>query len=830
MGLGKTIEALALIIAHRAPDAEPKTTLIVAPLALLKQWDREIADKIRPAYKLSTFLYHGRLKKTRKASQLSKFDIVITTYETVAWEYKNFLENRRRITSQLFGPGNKFHRIILDEAHKIKNRAAVCSTAVAELDAKYRLCMTGTVFMNRTAEIFALIRFLRIKPYDDWMRFNEDIERPLRHWVEDEQAEGMRKLQVLFRSITLRRTKDSQLDGKPIITLPELTITSELAVFNDDERAYYDALERKQQIRFNKYLKQGSLSKVYTFILVLLLRLRQACCHPFLIKDHGIPDEAQLDGKQMVQLAMKLDRGIVDRILKKTRFQCPICDDTAEIPMIIYPCGHDICSTCFSSMMQVVLDTKNNADQRQLFGAAEDEMEATCPHGDCGTEIHPKKVICHNFFLDAHSSEGGSQNDLDNGGMEDDEDCCSDEDTREDTDDDEGSLRNFIAPDGDESGDGMGDDGVDDEECGSRPNCTSPAVVWISSDDDEGDDAGRTSKHKGTLAGNGTDASRSAVDEMWDDIFARHREPKETQKNLDSDSDDSLVSIIDLTTVPELEKAQGSEDVDIFQRAAMKRKRSVSSKTLSTPKKRVNIEDKDAGTRTANKADRKPKKVEKKAKHKELTMGQLRKAASGSKAARAKYLERLRKDFESSAKIDVTLDLLRSIRADKPGEKTLVFSLWTSFLDLLEIPLRDAGFRYLRYDGGMTFDERDESVRRFSAEGRGSGPGTGGVDVLLVSLMAGNAGLNLTAASQVVVLEPFWNPFVEDQAVDRTHRIGQRRRVEVHRVLVGGTVEDRILELQEKKRRLVGAALSEEGAIGAGRLSIGELKGLFGLR
>ena len=96
--------------------------------------------------------------------------------------------------------------------------------------------------------------------------------------------------------------------------------------------------------------------------------------------------------------------------------------------------------------------------------------------------------------------------------------------------------------------------------------------------------------------------------------------------------------------------------------------------------------------------------------------------------------------------------------------------------------------------------------------------------------MAGNAGLNLTAATNVIILEPFWNPFVEDQAIDRAHRIGQKHPVTVHRVLIAGTVEDRIQELQEKKRRLVNAALDEEGAQSTGRLSVSELRGLFGIR
>jgi len=111
---------------------------------------------------------------------------------------------------------------------------------------------------------------------------------------------------------------------------------------------------------------------------------------------------------------------------------------------------------------------------------------------------------------------------------------------------------------------------------------------------------------------------------------------------------------------------------------------------------------------------------------------------------------------------------------------------------------------------------------------------------MLVSLKAGNAGLNLTAASQVIILDPHWNPFVEMQAADRAYRIGQMREVEVHRVLIDGegldakedgtaTVEDRILALQEKKRQLVENALDENAGNSVARLGVRELGYLFGV-
>lgn len=902
MGLGKTIEALALILAHRAPESDPKTTLIIAPLALLKQWDREIASKVKPAHKLSTFIYHGREKTTRRATRLFEYDIVITTYETVSSEYAKFAYEHKR-DSRLFGDTRMFHRIILDEAHKIKNRRAQCSIAVAQLNAKYRLCMTGTPFMNNTAEIYSLIRFLHIKPYDYWPRFSEDIASPLRGWNEDEHAAAMRKLQALFRSITLRRTKDSYLDGQPIIKLPELSTAPTAAVFNEDQQAFYDALEHKQQIRLNKYIKDGNLSKVYTFILVLLLRLRQACCHPFLIKNHGIPDEAQLDGKQMMQLAMRLQQGVVDRTLSKSAFQCPLCDESAETPIIIYPCGHDICSGCFSSMMQVALEARKNGGQSHLFVSGEADMDTVCPHEGCDSEIDPKKIICHNYFLDAHSPEGGSQNSERDSSDDEETDCCSldgDSDTESVDDDD---LKDFIVSDPEEGTemDSKEDEGDENMDEGSGLNVRScitrsptPDPFWKNSNEMEAekddkseregakeekmsDDTETQEGHeeameagavKGENASDGkgkevnlrsnckgasnpfidsdteldqtsaergspfaqedpvaeTDQSTTvAKDDIWAGVLARYRKAKEAKTTEDSDSDDSsLLSLGDLNSKPKSKpkpKPSVTQAGSSTQRAT-KRKRPAGEKAVQAPAKRFKKGKEVEAAREPTRPHRKHN-TKGKDKGKIMTLGQLRKDASSNKAAKAKYFARLRKDYESSAKVEVTLSLLRSIRKGKPAEKTLVFSLWTSFLDILEIPLQDEGFRYLRYDGGMTFTERDDNVKAFSEDPS--------VKILLVSLMAGNAGLNLTAASQVIVLEPFWNPFVEDQAVDRAHRIGQKRAVDVHKVLVAGTVEDRILSLQEKKRRLVNAALSEEGAQGAARLSIGELRGLFGI-
>jgi superfamily II DNA or RNA helicase len=161
---------------------------------------------------------------------------------------------------------------------------------------------------------------------------------------------------------------------------------------------------------------------------------------------------------------------------------------------------------------------------------------------------------------------------------------------------------------------------------------------------------------------------------------------------------------------------------------------------------------------------------------------------------------------ETSAKVERLIEALEDAAAD--GHKALVFSQWTSFLDRVEPHLRTAGIDFLRLDG--TTRDRGAVVSAFQDEG--------GPPVMLISLKAGGTGLNLTAADHVFLLDPWWNPAVEDQAADRAHRIGQDRPVMVYRLVTKGTVEEGILALQERKRTLSEAALGEaDRAVGLTR-------------
>nr|GLL44138.1 putative SWI/SNF-related matrix-associated actin-dependent regulator of chromatin subfamily A member 3-like 3 isoform X2 [Ipomoea trifida] len=176
----------------------------------------------------------------------------------------------------------------------------------------------------------------------------------------------------------------------------------------------------------------------------------------------------------------------------------------------------------------------------------------------------------------------------------------------------------------------------------------------------------------------------------------------------------------------------------------------------------------------------------------------------------------VQKDWKESSKVTKLMDCLQRIRDSGSGEKSIVFSQWTLFLDLLEIPLRKSGIGFLRFDGKTQQKRREKVLHEFSE--------TTEKMVLLMSLKAGGVGLNLTAASNVFLMDPWWNPAVEEQAIMRIHRIGQKRTVCVRRFIVKETVEERMQQVQARKQKMIAGALTDDEVRSA---RIEELKMLF---
>ena len=167
----------------------------------------------------------------------------------------------------------------------------------------------------------------------------------------------------------------------------------------------------------------------------------------------------------------------------------------------------------------------------------------------------------------------------------------------------------------------------------------------------------------------------------------------------------------------------------------------------------------------------------------------------------------------AGAKVEALIEQLEPLMEE--GHKVLVFSQFVTLLDLLKDALAEKGWP-LHYLAGNT-ENRGEVVREFQARE--------GEAVFLISLKAGGFGLNLTAASYVVLFDPWWNPAVENQAIDRTHRIGQTQKVIAYRLLIKDSIEEKIRALQKKKSALADDVLGEEQFAQA--LTLDDLRFLF---
>ncbi|TEY40756.1 hypothetical protein BOTCAL_0423g00060 [Botryotinia calthae] len=716
MGLGKTISTLSLILSRPSTDHARKTTLIAAPVALLRQWNSEIASKTLPTHKPSVYMAHGNSKRATW-DDLRQYDVVLTTYGTLGAEYTRLVKfeeesKQNGITDHdpkqlakdfpFLGPNSRFYRVILDEAQCIKNKTTKAAASAYRLTALTRFCLTGTPMMNNITELYSLIKFLRIRPYSSWTSFVKDFGCLSKGGSHSEEylRKTMQRLQGVLKAILLRRTKKSQIDGKPIINLPPKFEHIDHVVFSKDEQEFYQALKDKTQLQFNKYRKAGTVGKNYSNILVLLLRLRQCCCHPHLIIDleEAAAGSAELTEEQMIDRAMALEPDVVSRLLAADGgFECNICYDATPNPSIIIPCGHDNCHDCLMALSE---------QAKQAARGDEDGATALkCP--SCRGKLDMANLIDYRIFKKAH------------------------------------------IPPPKVKGEEMVDNAVE------------------SSDDSNSDTE-----------------SKSDSDTISDDV----------------DENGNLDGFVVPDEIEDDEAEQGDNEIDLESKVSKSKSKSKSNSKTRAKKKKG-----------------KGKEVEKRKQH--LSIAMMKKEASRSNAGHKKYMRYLRKNWQSSGKTDKCVELLEKFQNE--GEKTIIFSQFVTFLDLLQVPIGEKGWKCERYDGSINSKCRDEAIKRFQEKSD--------CNIMLISLKAGNAGLNLTAASRVIILDPFWNPFIEMQAVDRAYRIGQMKTVQVHRILVQETVEDRIMELQRQKKSLVESALDEGAMKSVGRLDEKQLAFLFGV-
>ncbi|OJJ57983.1 hypothetical protein ASPSYDRAFT_1019165 [Aspergillus sydowii CBS 593.65] len=686
MGLGKTVQAIALMLTNQKPkdgtrrrpalfdyDQESddsdeegpesrnlpkglsKSTLVIAPLALIKQWESEIKAKVEPSRRLRVLVYHGNARSKTNDS-LDDYDVVITTYGTLTSEHTAATKDDKK--AGIFSV--HWYRLILDEAHTIKNRNAKATQAAYSLDAEYRWCLSGTPMQNNLDELQSLIRFLRIKPYNDLANWKDQITRPL---ANGRGGLAIERLQVVLKAFMKRRTKDvlklnanlnpgeEKADGKkknPGFQITKREVIKVAPDFMPGERNFYQRLEQRTENSLEKMMDGSKMD--YAGALVLLLRLRQCCNHPDLVKSDLAKDKdillqtgasnSQSSAKQNNDLDAMADLfGGLSVVSRK----CDICQ--MELSQAESAGGGSRCSACekdFNTPL-VAHGAKEKKESKNIVDLTASPLERRSKDR-LGRVRRNRKVV-----MDS---------------------------------DDEEEAGEWLVPEDQRAGLSLGKAGGSDDEDAEGGG------EWIGDEDSETD---------------GEPESPS-----------QRRRPQASQVDEDSEEDIYL--------------NPGDDE------------------------------------------------------NQELPSTKVR-------------------------------ELMKILRREAPDFKFIVFSVFTSMLDKVEPFLKRAGIGYARYDGSMRNDLREASLDKLR--------NNRATRVLLCSLRAGALGLNLTAASRVVILEPFWNP-----AIDRVHRLNQTVDVKIYKMIVKDTVEERILDLQERKREL--ANLTIEGKTAAAKLTMNDMMALFG--
>ncbi|XP_031412074.1 transcription termination factor 2 [Meleagris gallopavo] len=340
MGLGKTLTMIALILTQKQVKTEKGSkklemwlsrndstvipscsTLIICPASLIHHWKKEIDRRVGFG-KLRVYLYHGP-NRDKHAEVLSEHDVVVTTYSLVSKEVPTSkeegefpaedheVESGSAPCSPLLRVA--WARVILDEAHTIKNPKVQTSIAVCKLRATARWAVTGTPIQNNLLDMYSLLRFLRCSPFDEY--------KVWKYQVDNNTKKGGDRLSLLTRSLLLRRTKE-QLDstGKPLVSLPQRSMQLHQLKLSAEEQSVYNVLFARSRSTLQSYLKRQeqknegrehagsnpfervaqdfgysqkeflassqSASQVSStaHVLSMLLRLRQCCCHLSLLK------------------------------------------------------------------------------------------------------------------------------------------------------------------------------------------------------------------------------------------------------------------------------------------------------------------------------------------------------------------------------------------------------------------------------------------------------------------------------------------------------------------------------------------------------------------
>ncbi|KAI9877522.1 MAG: hypothetical protein M1830_003663 [Pleopsidium flavum] len=291
MGLGKTLQVLATMVGNPPTPDEArlsKITLLVVPSAVIRQWQDEIALHVDHGFFKK--IMHYKANKEISMDILKDCDILITSYAEVMnsypWPNQEELkslsaDNIAQWTNENWKRRGQLHhldfyRVVLDEAHMIKNYRSRTSVACVTLDARLRWALTGTPILNRLEELYPYFRFLSVDYAEDFQTFKREFCNP-------HSAECNRRVLSLLSYMMIRRTIQDRIFDRPIVELPKTHPDLKRVDFSKEERALYQILEERFRRDFNSYFAAGTAQKNYRNLMVKLLRLRQCTSHPFLL-------------------------------------------------------------------------------------------------------------------------------------------------------------------------------------------------------------------------------------------------------------------------------------------------------------------------------------------------------------------------------------------------------------------------------------------------------------------------------------------------------------------------------------------------------------------
>lgn len=359
-------------------------------------------------------------------------------------EFHSIRKNNARNDGLL---SHEWFRVILDEAHCIKNANTLCSKACCLLKAERRWCVTGTPIQNSLQDVYSLLKFLQHEPWCEsgfWKAAIPSVSNDKNIDGEENDSQiALDRVRRVLAPLTLRRSKDTMnSDGVPILTLPPIEIRTIDVHLSDPEREFYNALKSRSRTIFEGIVKQGSFTKSYFQIFALLNRLRQSCDHVALtVRNHiedsnwkstslGAAVEADL-GKASLDNTDSVDNKFLEGLLQKFQLkqmsssqedhkgciseefirkvatqisqavslkqesiedECAICLENIHInSAVITPCAHVFCAQCLIQILSSASPGKTKAPSSS--------SPITCPDGECPEcreHIEAKRII--SFF------------------------------------------------------------------------------------------------------------------------------------------------------------------------------------------------------------------------------------------------------------------------------------------------------------------------------------------------------------------------------------------------------------------------------------------------